>query len=266
MTPPPRRRGDGQHWDAGRYARNARFVADLAAGLVDLLAPRPGMRVLDVGCGDGAFSARIAERGAEVVGIDPAPDMVRSARARGIEARVCAAADLDEEEAFDAAASNAVFHWIRDPGPSLAAVRRALRPGGRFVGEMGGAGNIASVTDALDSALARRGLAFRDLDPWNFPTAEEWTRELRAAGFEDARAELFARPTPLPSALAGWLDTFAGAPLAPFASADRAAVVAEVEEALAPRLRDADGVWTLDYVRLRFAARRPLKPRGPVPN
>lgn len=257
MTPPPAPPGGGQRWRAGRYARNARFVADLAGGLVDLLAPAPGMRVLDVGCGDGAFSARVAGRGAEVVGIDPAPDMVRAARARGIDARVCAADELDEEESFDAAVSNAVFHWIREPGPALAAVRRALRPGGRFVGEMGGAGNIAAVAGALEAALARRGLAFRDLDPWNFPAPEAWARELGAAGFEVERTELFERPTPLPSPLADWLDTFAGAFLAPLAPADRAAAASEVEAALAPRLRDPGGAWTLDYVRLRFAARRP---------
>ena len=77
--------GSADFSDAQQYARHGRFVADLASPLIDLLAPVPGERILDLGCGDGAFSAMVAARGAEVVGVDRSPQLVAAARTRGID-------------------------------------------------------------------------------------------------------------------------------------------------------------------------------------
>ena len=247
-----------QRWRSAQYARYTGVIADLATDLIDLLDPQPGQKVLDVGCGDGAFSNHIRARGAEVVGIDPAPDLVRSARLRGIEAHVCAAQDFTQQNVFDKAVSNAVFHWILAPRPALEAVFRALRPGGRFVGELGGEGNIASVMRILEPLLAARGIEFAARNPWNFPSAESWKAELEATGFEIEAVELFERPTPLPTSFGDWIDTFANVLLAGLDASARSELEQEAEAAGEQILRQPDGTWVLDYVRLRFIA---IKPR-----
>ncbi|HFD16814.1 MAG TPA: methyltransferase domain-containing protein, partial [Rhodospirillales bacterium] len=66
-----------QVWRAADYARNARFVSELGRPILAMLDPRPGERILDLGCGDGALTAEIAAAGARVLGVDHAPDMIR---------------------------------------------------------------------------------------------------------------------------------------------------------------------------------------------
>ena len=243
-----------QTWDAERYARNARFVSDLGAELIELLAPRPGERVLDLGCGDGALSAGIAARGASVVGVDAAPGMVAAARSRGVDARVMDGEALSFEAEFDAVLSNAALHWMRDADAALAGVRRALKPGGRFIAEFGGHGNIAEVMAALTAALGRRGIDAARFSPWYFPTTEAYRAKLEAHGFAVADIALFARPTPLPGSLGDWLDTFCESFLKAVPAAERPALKDEIAAALRPASRDPAGQWTLVYVRLRVVA------------
>jgi SAM-dependent methyltransferase len=245
----------GQTWNAERYARNARFVTDLGAPLIDLLAPRAGERILDLGCGDGALGAEIAGAGAEVVGVDAAPDMIAAARARGLDARVMDASALTFEHEFDAVLSNAALHWMTEPDRVLEGVRRALRPGGRFVAEFGGDGNIAEVRRALAAALARRGVDADACSPWYFPTAEAYRAKLEAHGFQVDSIALFPRPTPIPGDIRDWLDTFAESFLAAVPEAERPALKDEVADAARPGLCDGEGRWTVDYVRLRVTAR-----------
>jgi trans-aconitate methyltransferase len=154
-----------QHWSARRYAETAHFVPELGAPVLDLLAPRARERVLDLGCGDGVLTERIVASGAAVVAVDAAPDMVAAARARGIDARVMRGQDLTFEREFDAVFSNAALHWMRPPEAVLSGVRRALKPGGRFVGEMGGHNNTAAIIVALSAVLSRRGLDAHRLSP-----------------------------------------------------------------------------------------------------
>ena len=154
-----------QHWLARRYAETAHFVPELRAAVLDLLAPYPGERVLDLGCGDGVLTDRIVASGAAVVAVDAAPDMVAAARVRGIDARVMRGQDLTFEREFDAVFSNAALHWMRPPEAVLSGVRRALKPGGRFVGEMGGHTNTAAIIVALSAVLGRRGLDAHRLSP-----------------------------------------------------------------------------------------------------
>lgn len=242
----------GQRWDPQAYAANARFVAELGQPVVELLAPRPGERILDLGCGDGALTETLAALGCTVIGVDASPEQVAAARARGLDARVVDGQRLPFEAEFDAVFSNAALHWMKHPDPVIAGVHRALKPGGRFVGEMGGAGNIARIAGALAGAFARRGLA-AEL-PWYFPSAAEYRARLQAAGFEVGEIALFPRPTPLPGDIAGWLETFAGAPLSRVAEAERAGFLAELGLRLRPHLQQPDGRWIADYVRLRFRA------------
>ena len=245
----------GQDWEAQRYARNARFVADLGQPVVELLAPRAGERILDLGCGDGALTRRLAELGCPVVGVDAGPDMIRAAQALGLDARVMDGHALPFEREFDAVFSNAALHWMkRDPQAVIAGVARALRPGGRFVGEMGGQGNVAAITVALLAVLERRGQDGRAVHPWYFPTPAAYRSRLERQGFVVETIELLPRPTPLPTGMSGWLETFAEPFFKLLPQADRASAKEEAVELLATSLRDEAGAWTADYVRLRFRA------------
>ena len=148
-----------QQWNSSRYSKNARFVSDLGEPVVELLNPQPGERILDLACGDGALTEKINARGAEVIGIDGSADMVAAAKKRGIAARVVDAYQLDFTSEFDAVFSNAALHWMkRDPDAVIQGVHRALKPGGRFVAEMGGHGNVAAINVALCAALENHGV------------------------------------------------------------------------------------------------------------
>lgn len=243
-----------QTWDPERYARNARFVSDLSAAVVELLAPEPGERILDLGCGDGVLTAKLAAMRCNVVGVDGSIAQIDAARKLGLDARVMDGEKLSFDVEFDAVFSNAALHWMRNPEPVIAGVWRALRPGGRFVAEFGGHGCVAKIKKALVSALNRRGLNGEAAVPWYFPTVEEYGARLRNAGFAISSIALIPRPTPLPGDVTGWLETFGESFTACLPPAERPAYVAEVREALRPELSDSEGKWTADYVRLRFAA------------
>jgi len=245
----------GQRWDPERYARTARFVAEYGASVLERLAPQPGERILDVGCGDGALTIEIERAGASVVGVDASAEQIGAAKALGLDARVMSGDALTFEGEFDAVFTNAALHWIKNASAVIAGVRRALKPGGRFIGEMGGAGNVAQVRGALYEAMRARGIDPEPLDPWFFPDEAEYSGLLEAGGFEVLAIERFARPTPLPGPLADWLDTFCEFFLKALPVAEQAEVKAEITEKLRPTLCDADGKWTADYVRLRFEAR-----------
>jgi SAM-dependent methyltransferase len=252
-----------QSWDPNRYARNARFVSDLGQPVLELLAARPGERVLDLGCGDGVLTEKLVALGARVVGVDSSAPQVAAARERGIDAHVMDAQALPFEGEFDAVFSNAALHWMRESDRVIQGVARALRPGGRFVGEFGGHGCVAKIVAAAEAALRRRGIDPVRLNPWYFPTAAEYAARLAAGGFTVHSIALIPRPTPLPGELRAWLETFCESFTAALAPADRPAWLDEVSAALRPALCDREGRWTADYVRLRFFARlaAPLSPR-----
>lgn len=253
-NPPP---APSQHWDPDRYQRNAGFVPVLGAPVLELLAPRPGERILDLGCGDGVLTERLVATGARVVGIDSSPEQIAAARARGLDARVMSGEAMSFEGGFDAVFSNAALHWMKRADAVIDGVWRALEPGGRFVAEMGGGDNVAAILGALVAALDRRGHDGRAAAPWFFPTPEDYRARLERHGFRVCSIALIERPTPLPGAMAGWLETFAESFTRRLPAAERSAYIAEVEAALAPRLRNAEGQWHADYVRLRFAAEKP---------
>ena len=246
-------------WSASDYAANAGFVPALGAPVLALLDPQPGEFVLDLGCGDGVLTERIAAAGARVVGIDASEDMVAAARQRGIEAHVADAQSLAYDRQFDAVFSNAALHWMLGANAVAAGVFRALRPGGRFVGEMGGEGNLATLRAALREELAARGYRIPAEDPQWYPGVEEFAGVYRDAGFHPIEARLIPRETGLPDGVRPWVLTFrcgfmdvAGVP-----EAERLAVAEGVERRVASALQRADGTWFADYVRLRFTMRKP---------
>ncbi len=248
-----------QSWTADGYLRHAGFVSELGAEILAWLAPRAGERILDLGCGEGKLALEIAATGAQVVGVDISDDLLARARERGLDARAMDGEALSFESEFDAVFSNAALHWMQRPDAVIAGVGGALKPGGRFVAEFGGHGNVAAIVTALRAIAKARGVDPAYAGPWFFPAAEEYAALLEAGGFTVERIGLFPRPTALPTGLEGWLETFARAFLDRFEAGARAEVVAEAEELLAPSLRERGGRWSADYVRLRVAAAR----RGP---
>ena len=146
-------------WDAADYARVGSFVSELGGAALDLLDPEPGERILDVGCGEGSLTRKIIERGATVLGVDNSPEMIAAARANGVDAVRLSVADMTFSSEFDAAFSNAALHWVLEKEQAARAIFRALRPGGRFAGEMGGEGNIARLQQVVDEEMILRGYA-----------------------------------------------------------------------------------------------------------
>ncbi len=244
---------DKQTWSADSYATHARFVSDLAGEIVSWLAPQPSERILDVGCGDGALTRRIADAGADVIGIDISQSLLSAARELGLDARCMSVTDMAFDAEFDAVFSNAVLHWVQEPERAIDRMRAALKDGGRLVAEFGGHGNVAAIVTAMRAVARARGGAEALAAPWFYPTAAEYAALLEKGGFKVRRAGVFPRQTPLPTGMRGWLETFRAPFFDQFGPLAEAAK-SEVEDLLRPALCDRSGNWTADYVRLRVVA------------
>jgi trans-aconitate methyltransferase len=247
-----------QTWNPESYAQDGAFVHGLAGGVVDWLGAQPAEQILDLGCGDGQLTVRLMESGAGVRGVDASEQMVKAARARGVMADAANAEALPfPDGSFDAVFSNAALHWVRDQDAMMREVHRVLRPGGRFVAEMGGQGNIAAIRVGLMAVLAQHGFGDAEDGVNYYPTCEGYTRRLERHGFTVERMALIPRPTLLEAGgMRGWLNTFRRGVLDGLPEDVRSRVVEETCALLAPALRDEDGNWVADYVRLRFVARR----------
>ena len=301
-------------WNAAEYDAKHAFVYEKAKGLVDLLAPEGGERILDLGCGTGALTAEIAARGAEVLGVDRSEEMIAQARKKfpGLRFEVMDARELgckadsvpgdkrDEASAktekqipstilfagagirddrlgrlralrgtsarpadrmtwtgFDAVFSNAVLHWIPEAEEVIAGVARALKPGGRFVAEFGGKGNIQKLVAGFHRAFAALGMPQPDgVSPWFYPSVPEYAGMLEKHGLEVREASLFDRPTALEEGergLENWIRVFRQTFVEKMAAAAAERWIREVERQCRSDLFH-DGSWVLDYRRLRIAA------------
>lgn len=247
-----------QRWSAQHYADNARFVGDLAGEAVRLLSPQPGERILDLGCGDGYLTERLAAAGADVVGFDYSPALVAVARARGLDARFGNAEELPFEDEFDGVFSNAAMHWMLRAGAVVEGVARALKPGGRFVGEFAGARNAQIIRREVHAALDRRGINSAEVDPWYLPTAEQYGDVLKAGGLVITHIELFDRPVTIDYPIGEWIRTFGSPYLTVLGDGQtEPAFLEEVTDRLKSELLGPDGRWSVDYTRLRFRAEKP---------
>lgn len=242
-----------QSWTAESYGTHARFVADLAGAVMEWLDPKPGERILDLGCGDGVLTAELKARGCNVLGVDVSDDLLAAARRRGVEVAHADGQALRFAQEFDAVFSNAALHWMTDAPAVAKGVARALKPGGRFVAEFGGHGNVAAISAAMRATALRRGGDQALAGPWFFPSPEVYRGILDEAGLAVRRIGLFPRPTVLKTGMAAWLKVFRK-PFFEQYGAESEAVLAEVEDLLRPVLCDQRGNWTADYVRLRVEA------------
>jgi trans-aconitate methyltransferase len=249
-----------QCWDAGLYDDKHAFVWQYGASLVGLLAPKPGERILDLGCGTGHLTSQIAQAGATVVGLDQSAEMLEQARSAytGLQFIQGDARDFTFADPFDAIFSNAALHWIRPPEAVIRRVRDALRPGGRFVAEFGGRGNVQRVLAALRETAVRMGMT-PNLPQSYFPSLSEYATLLEAGGLEVRSAVLFDRPTPLAGTdgLRDWVKMFRGPTLESLPAERREEFLQAVEQAARPDLF-RDGGWVADYRRLRMTAVRLL--------
>lgn len=247
-------------WNADLYQQSHSFVWQYGRDLIALLAPQPGERILDVGCGTGQLTVEVARSGAEVVGIDSSAAMIEQAHANFPELtfRVEDVRALTFDGEFDAVFSNAALHWVQPPDAAAAAMARALKPGGRLVAEFGGHGNIAEIMRAAKSAWKSVGAGSPPPHPWYYPSIGEYATQLEGVGLEVTFAILFDRPTPLdggPAGLARWFEMFGAHWTAPLEPARRAAFVEATERAAGPKLL-RDALWSADYRRLRVVARK----------
>lgn len=243
-------------WDAKLYDGRHSFVAKYGEELLELLAPKPGERILDLGCGTGDLTHKIADCGATVVGLDSSLDMIEAAHAKypTLEFVLCDATNFAFDEAFDAVFSNATLHWVKPPQHAVKCIARALKPRGRFVAEFGGAGNVANIADAIrDSRYAVTGEDHPH--DWYFPSIGEYAPILEARGLEVQAAWLFDRPTPLEGAdgMRNWLNMFGGGMLRGLAT-DVIDRVTAIAERTLMQTNYRDGQWFADYRRIRVVA------------
>ncbi len=252
--------GQGSQWNAALYDDRHSFVWKMAAGLIELLEPKAGERILDLGCGTGHLTEKIAAMGANVVGVDKSPEMIHQAREQypAVQFAVMDAREIHFPEPFDAVFSNATLHWIKEPELVIAGIAKGLRPGGRFVAELGGKGNVGELLAATERAWHKLGLPKPAPNPWFYPSIAEYSEILEKHGMEVTYAMLFDRPTPLEEGergLRNWLTMFGGAFLDVLRAEQRDGVLAKVEEEARPTLF-REGQWVMDYRRLRIVARK----------
>ncbi|MGI9364136.1 MAG: class I SAM-dependent methyltransferase [Rhizobiaceae bacterium] len=243
-----------QTWEPESYQRDTGFVSVFGEDVLHWLAPLKDERILDIGCGDGALTRKLVDIAARVVGIDASASFVQSARQAGLDVHLMDAQELTFESEFDAVFTNAALHWMLQPEKVIAGVGRALKPGGRFVGEFGGFGNVAAILTAIQAVGHELGGDAKLAGPWFFPTVSQYSKLLEAGGFEVVDMSHFYRQTQLPTGIRAWLKVMCNPFFEQFE--DRSELVLDkVEQALKPSLCDNEGNWFADYVRLRFSAR-----------
>ncbi|MGJ9384449.1 methyltransferase domain-containing protein [Salipaludibacillus sp. CF4.18] len=246
-------------WDANLYDDKLSFVSYFGKGVVDLLEPKEGEKILDLGCGTGDLTHDISESGAMVKGIDFSAEMIEKAREKYPEITfdVENAEKYRTEEKFDAVFSNAALHWMKQADKVIESINLALRPGGRFIAEFGGEGNVHSIIKGIEEVLFQDyGIDVAERNPWYFPSIGEYSTLLEAHGFQVSFALHFDRPTPLADGEKGlnhWLDSFAADFFPEFSAKEKKEIYEKIRNSAQSALYK-EGEWVADYKRIRIIA------------
>jgi len=244
-------------WDPERYEAQHSFVWRLGEELIALLDPQPGERILDLGCGPGQLTQQIAERGANVVGLDASAEMIGQARQNYPKLKFVLrdAASMEFNSEFDGIFSNAALHWMLDRQAVAKGMARALRPAGRLVAELGGKGNIRHLEEAIEAVAGKYHGDTRPAKRTYYPSIAEYATTLEAAGLEMRFADLFDRPTPLDGeqGIENWVRQFKWYYFEALPVEHQREALEAVLEKVRPYLW-RDGRWFADYRRLRLRA------------
>jgi trans-aconitate methyltransferase len=245
----------GDRWNASLYDKEHSFVSQLGGELVQWLAPKPGEKILDLGCGTGDLANQLSQQGVDITGIDKSENMIEQAQKKYPELTflVQDAVDMRYSKEFDAVFSNATLHWIKTPKRALQSIYHSLKPGGRFVAEFGGKGNVQTITDAIMNQFSEQGISYKSEQfPWYYPSIGEYTSIMEQVGFRVTQAQHFDRPTPLngEQGLRNWIKMFATSMFEGVTTETKALIVTRVEESLRQGLF-RNGEWIADYKRIR---------------
>ncbi|MDQ0229346.1 class I SAM-dependent methyltransferase [Metabacillus malikii] len=242
-------------WNPSLYDAKHSFVSKFGQSIIELLKPSKDERILDIGCGTGDLTNRIATQTAYTLGIDFSERMITQAKQKypNIPFQVCDATNMNFSDEFDAVFSNAALHWIKPPHKALTCIHSSLKTGGRFVAEFGGKGNVQLIIASIEKQLTEHGFADNLHDnPWFFPSLGEYTSMMELYGFRVVFAQHFDRPTPLVNdeGMTSWLMMFANCFFKGINDSLKQEIITKVVEDLSPVLCK-DGVWIADYKRLR---------------
>ncbi|WP_199425619.1 class I SAM-dependent methyltransferase [Thermaerobacillus caldiproteolyticus] len=246
-------------WNADVYDEKLSFVSDLGKDLIELLNPKKGEKILDLGCGTGDLAYEISKSGATVIGMDLSSEMIGKARTKykNIQFVIDNGESFRTNEEYDAVFSNAALHWMKQAAKAVESIALALRVGGRFVAEFGGKGNVETVVQAIADVLFQNyGIDATERNPWYFPSIGEYSSLLEKHGFRVLYASHFDRPTPLPDQDKGlnyWLDSFAGDFFTGMDSSEKVLLYEDLKDRLRPYLCK-EGTWIADYKRIRVMA------------
>ncbi|MBV8255367.1 MAG: methyltransferase domain-containing protein [Chitinophaga sp.] len=244
------------YWNADLYKDQHAFVFEQGNSLIEWLQPKPGSTILDLGCGTGELTAKLAETGANVTGLDASESMIASARKHfpNIHFEIADGTEFQLPTQFDGIFSNATLHWIREPEKVIERMYAHLKPGGRLAFEMGGKGNVNSILRELEYVMQEKGYTYEPL--WYFPSPAEYCTLLEKAGFTIERVSFFDRPTKLhdpQNGISTWLEMFGDHFFAAVPEKVKKEILQEVQQELGPALTREGNLYA-DYVRLRVAA------------
>lgn len=245
------------NWDSENYTDNFQFVHKYGEDLIDFLTVPVGSFVVDLGCGNGALTQKLSERGFRTLGIDASASMLEKARElrSGIDFIQRDACSFKLEEKADAIFSNAVFHWIDNHEKLVKNISENLKTGGELVFGFGGKGCAQTVHSAMEKAFAQHGLKY--VNRFNFRSIGEFAPILERHGFRVEYAVLFDRPTEQTgeNVLENWINMFLGSAFSGVDNEAKESIIEKVEELCKDKLF-INGKWYIDYVRIRMKAIR----------
>ena len=246
-------------WDAENYTEKFSFVHKYGEDVLELIDAPDGSFAVDLGCGNGALTEKLAQRGFRTLGLDASPEMIKTAKRLhpGLDFVTADAKNFTLKEKADVIFSNAVFHWIdgNHQEKMIQHVSEQLKIGGELVCEFGGKGCAEAVHSTLEKSFAGRGRSYPRT--FYFPSVGEYAPMLEKYGFLVEYAVLFDRPTEQQgeNGLEDWIRMFVQKPFEGMTTEIRDSMIRETVDRLRPTLC-VNGKWFVDYVRIRIKARK----------